>query len=167
MAYDPLAALGALQNRGVRFVVIGGIAGRLWGSPTMTNDIDICYGRDRANLRLLADALACIGARLRGVDEEVPFQLDAPTLEAGANFTFLTEFGPLDILGQPAGMRTFDQLDANAVEFDLGDGLVVRVAALEDLMEMKQAAGRPKDRVELEILGALLEERSGTAPDGR
>ena len=32
------------------------------------------------------------------------------------------------------------------------------VASLDDLMAMKRAAGRPKDRVELEILGALREE---------
>ena len=32
------------------------------------------------------------------------------------------------------------------------------VAGLDDLMAMKRAAGRPKDRIELEILGALREE---------
>jgi hypothetical protein len=37
-------------------------------------------------------------------------------------------------------------------------GQNVHVASLEDLMAMKRAAGRPKDRIELEILGALREE---------
>jgi hypothetical protein len=32
------------------------------------------------------------------------------------------------------------------------------VASIEDLILMKRAAGRPKDLVELEILGALKEE---------
>jgi hypothetical protein len=32
------------------------------------------------------------------------------------------------------------------------------VSGLDDLIAMKRAAGRPKDRVELEILGALREE---------
>jgi hypothetical protein len=34
----------------------------------------------------------------------------------------------------------------------------VRVASLDDLLLMKRAAGRPKDRIELEILEALREE---------
>jgi hypothetical protein len=37
--------------------------------------------------------------------------------------------------------------------------LHVAVCALDDLLRMKRAADRPKDRVELEILAALKEER--------
>jgi len=37
-------------------------------------------------------------------------------------------------------------------------GATVLVAGLDDLIAMKRAAGRPKDRIELEILGALREE---------
>jgi predicted nucleotidyltransferase len=50
---------------------------------------------------------------------------------------------------------------ANAVAMEI-DGMTIKVTALEDLIRMKEAAGRPKDRVELEILGALrdhLEEK--------
>lgn len=140
-------------------MVIGGVAGRLWGSPTMTNDVDVCHERGRENLERLASALRELGARLRGVAEEVPFQLDALTLEAGQNFTFVTRFGPLDVLGMPAGVRDYDELERNAARFDLGDGLVVAVCDLEDLMRMKRAAGRPKDRIELEVLGGVSEER--------
>jgi hypothetical protein len=64
----------------VRFVVIGGLAGRLWGSPTMTNDVDFCYARDPLNLERLAAALIEHRARLRGVADDVPFLLDATTL---------------------------------------------------------------------------------------
>ena len=105
MAYDPLAALGVLNRFGVRFVVIGGVAGRLWGSPTLTNDVDICYERSQDNLERLAAALVDLDARLRGVDENVPFLLDAETLKRGQNFTFTTSLGPLDVLGLPAGIR--------------------------------------------------------------
>ncbi|HEX7421383.1 MAG TPA: hypothetical protein VF505_15945, partial [Thermoanaerobaculia bacterium] len=55
--FDPLRILKTLNRHDVRFVIIGGIAGRLWGSTTVTNDLDICYGRDRANLANLASAL--------------------------------------------------------------------------------------------------------------
>ena len=159
--YDPFAALRTLRRHGVRFVVIGGVAGRLWGSPTMTNDLDICPARDRDNLRALAGALVELGARLRGVDEPVRFQLDPETLRRGQNFTFLTTAGALDVLGMPAGVHGFPELDSNAEDFDLGEALVVRVCSLDDLIRMKQAAGRPKDRIEAEVLAAVREEGRG------
>src|SRR6202011_3999617 len=114
--YDPLEALRTLQRHSVRFVVIGGVAGRLWGSPTMTNDVDICYARDPSNLERLAGALVELEARLRGVDDEVPFILDPRMLANGLDFTFMTRDGPLDVLGMPAGIEGFDELIANVVE---------------------------------------------------
>jgi hypothetical protein len=159
VAYDPVAALGVLNRHGVRFVVIGGVAGRLWGSPTLTNDVDICYGRSRDNLERLAAALVELGARLRGVEDDVPFLLDAETFERGQNFTFTTSLGPLDVIGLPAGIRHFDELATNAVAFDLGDGVRVQVCDLDDLIRMKRASARPKDRIELEVLGAVRDER--------
>lgn len=159
VAFDPIAALQTLQRHGVRFVVIGGVAGRLWGSPTMTNDVDISYDRAPANLERLAAALTELHAHLRGVDDDVPFLLDAMTLAKGQNFTFTTDLGPLDILGLPAGVKDFSELAVNACEFDLGEGVVVPVCDLDDLINMKRAAGRPKDRIELEVLGAVREER--------
>jgi hypothetical protein len=166
MAYDPVAALGVLNRYGVRFVVIGGVAGRLWGSPTLTNDVDICYERSSVNLERLATALAELDTRLRGVDDDVPFILDAETLERGQNFTFTTSLGSLDVIGLPAGIRHFDELAANAVEFDLGDEVRVQVCDLDDLIRMKRASGRPKDRIELEVLGAVRDERDRTQSPG-
>jgi hypothetical protein len=158
VAYDPLDALRVLQDHDTRFIVIGGFAGRLWGSPTVTNDLDVCYARDPDNLERLAAALTQLRARLRGVDDEVAFLLDAQTLAKGQNFTFVTSAGNLDILGLPAGVQGFDELAANAAEFDLGEGLVVSVCHLDDLIRMKRAAGRPKDRIELEVLTAVRDE---------
>lgn len=165
-AFDPLLALRTLDEHRVRFVVIGGLAARLWGSPTLTNDLDVCYEREAENLERLAAALSHLEARLRGVDEEVPFPLDARSLAEGDRFTFVTRAGNLDVLGHPAGVGSFEELWRAAVVMDVG-GLEVRVAALEDLNRMKRAAGRPKDRIELEVLGALQEELEGAERAGR
>jgi len=142
----------------VAYVLIGGLAGRVHGSPTITSDTDLSYARDGENLRRLADALVELKARLRGVDDDVSFVLDALTLEQGQNFTFDTTAGPLDILGLPAGTKGYADLAPNAVSVDLGEGLTVAVCSLEDLIRMKRAAGRPKDRIELEVLTAVREE---------
>ncbi len=155
--YDPVRALSTLIEHGVSFVLIGGLAGRAHGSPTVTNDLDLCYDRSAENLARLAEALKVLSARLRGAPEGLPFLLDSETLKRGDHFTFLTDAGPLDILGTPSGSSGFDELMRTASEMDF-DGLKVWVAALDDLIEMKTSAGLPKDRVEVEILGALREE---------
>ncbi|HYM52587.1 MAG TPA: hypothetical protein VEW45_03775 [Candidatus Dormibacteraeota bacterium] len=156
-AFDPLAALTALERHGVRYVVIGAIAGRLLGSPTVTRDLDICYARDDANLEALASALGELHARLRGVREDVPFILDARTLRAGDSFTFETDAGDVDILGTPAGTHGYEELIRTAEEQELG-GLTIRVASIDALIQMKRAAGRPKDLIEVEVLTALRDE---------
>jgi hypothetical protein len=157
-AFDPLRVLGTLTECGVRFVVIGGYAAALWGSTSVTVDIDVCYAHDARNLEALAVALRQLNARLRGPNDEVPFVLDAKTLAMGDHFTFDTDAGPLDCLGLPAGSGGYGALERTAEIKNLGGGLEVKVASLEDIMLMKKAAGRPKDLVELEILGKLREE---------
>ena len=159
--FDPLRALRVLDEHGVRYVVIGGVAGALHGSPSITQDLDVCYDRRPENLERLAEALQSVNGRLRGAPSEVPFVLDAKTLGRGDSFTFTTDAGSLDLLGTPSGSSGYDALARNAHAFEL-DGLTVRVASVEDLMAMKRAAGRPQDLKELEILGAIRDEISDT-----
>jgi hypothetical protein len=156
-AFDPLLALRVLLRRGVRFIVIGGYGAAIRGSPLLTGDLDICYARDDHNLEVLAQALRELHAHLRGAPRDVPFQLDARALKLGDHFTFTTDAGSLDCLGTPAGTGGFADLDVEATDEDL-DGFMVRVASLEDLMRMHRAAGRTKDRLALEWLGALRDE---------
>jgi predicted nucleotidyltransferase len=155
--FDPLRGLATLHRHGVRFVIIGGIASRLHGSPSVTRDLDICYARDAANLEALAAALVDLHARLRGVAEEVPFRLDAQTLHRGDSFTFATDAGDLDVLGTPSGTAGYEELARTADDVEMGS-LRVKVASLDAIIAMKRAAGRPRDRVEVEILEALRDE---------
>jgi hypothetical protein len=164
--FDPIGALRTLDRHGVRFVVIGGFAGRFWGSNSITNDLDICYARDKKNFQALASALTELGARLRGEPPDIPFLLDAKTLEMGDHFTFETNVGALDCLGTPQGSQGYPDLIQGATVMDI-EGIRVPVAALEDVMRLKRVAGRPKDLAELEILAALLEEIERKRRDGR
>ena len=97
--------VATLQRHGVEFLIVGGMAEALFGSDRPTYDVDICYRRRPENFTRLATALKEIQARLRGVPPDLPFQLDARTLEAGNNFTFPTQLGDLDALGylEPTG----------------------------------------------------------------
>ena len=148
----------ALERHDVDFVIIGGIAAGLWGSPTITQDLDICYSREPSNLERLAAALKELKARLRGVREWVTLKLDARTLAAGDHFMFATDAGDFDCLGTPTGTSGYEGLKKGAEQMDV-DGLKVWVVSLDELIAMKRAAGRAKDRIEVEILVAVLEER--------
>jgi transcriptional regulator with XRE-family HTH domain len=146
--------LDALDRNGVEFVVIGGIAGLAHGSSYPTYDLDIAYSRDSKNLRRMAAALREIGVALRGAPADLPFQVDAQSLEAGMNFTFITEFGEFDILGHVDGIRSYEDLRAHA-EAQVVGGIPVKVASLNHLIGMKRRIDRPKDQMMVEEYVAM------------
>ena len=146
--------LRRLDAAGVEFVVIGGIAAVAHGSPQITQDLDIVYATGEANLGRLSNALRDLGATLRGVTDDVPFVPDARALERVRVLTLDTSEGPLDIMAQPDGSKGYRQLRAGSIEAIVG-GVAVRVAGLDDLIAMKKAAGRPKDRIYVEELEAI------------
>jgi hypothetical protein len=142
--FDPAPILETLTRHRVEFVLIGGLAGVAMGSAFQTRDVDIAYSRTPDNLERLAAALRELDATLRGAPDDLPFQLDAKTLSAGANFTFSTKHGSLDILGDPAGAPGFETLRAASEAHDVG-GVTIAVTSIDHLIAMKQAAGRPRD----------------------
>jgi predicted nucleotidyltransferase len=148
-APDLRRLLGPLVSHGVDFVLIGGMAGIARGSNYPSYDLDIAYARDAANVKRLVAALDEIEVRLRGAPSDLPFQLDERTIENGANFTFVTPFGDLDVLADVAGIRSYEELTLAAEERDVF-GYSVRIASLSHLIAMKRAANRPKDRNMLE-----------------
>ncbi len=144
--FDPLPLLEALARAEIDFVLIGGVAGGSYGSAHGTFDVDVAYARDRDNLERLAAVLRELGATLRGAPPDLPFQLDAKTLENGANFTFETAQGSLDILSDPVGAPPYSELKAKGTTIAVR-GFDVVVASLDHLIAMKEAAGRTKDKL--------------------
>jgi predicted nucleotidyltransferase len=157
--------LRALDEHGVDFVVIGGIAAVLHGSATLTQDLDVCFATNDANLRRLGDTLMALGARLAGLDDDLPFTPDAATLRRVEVLTLVTDRGKLDVLARPVGAPRYETLRRRAERFDIG-GLIVLVATLEDLIAMKEATGRDKDRAavtELRAIKRLRERDAGSS----
>jgi Nucleotidyl transferase AbiEii toxin, Type IV TA system len=146
--------LRRLVERGVDFVVIGGIAAVLHGSSRNTFDLDICFATDDANLAALGDVLTALGARLKGIDEEVPFIPDARTLRQVELLTLVTRLGELDVLSRPPGAPPYPELRRHADRYDVG-GFNVSVASIDDLIGMKQTAGRAKDLLDVDELEAI------------
>lgn len=88
----------------MRFVIIGGMAGRLNDTDHATIDVDIS-SFDEVNPANFAGAVRELGVRLR-VEEDpegVPFDPDPGLLRQVETTTMITEHGPLDLCFVPAG----------------------------------------------------------------
>ena len=152
--FQPRALLAHLTLHGVDFVLIGGVAAVLHGSERNTFDLDICPAQDQGNLDALGKALLDIDARLRGVDEDVPFVPDGRMLRGMQILTLDTSMGPLDVLTRPDGSPPYKSLRGRATRLDIGPASIL-VASIDDLLEMKRAVDRPKDREDVERLEAI------------
>jgi hypothetical protein len=159
--FAPDELIAALDDAGVDYVLIGGLAVGAHGFPRATKDLDIVPGPDSANLERLAAVLGHLGAQHHGLGDfepsEFPYDpLDPGQLAEGGNFVLDTRLGRIDIMqwvpGVP-GELAYEHLARNAVDTTLG-GHPVRVCSRDDLIAMKRAAGRPQDLVDLQELGA-------------
>ena len=156
--------LKALHDEGVRFVIIGGAAAVLQGSAYVTADLYLCYSRTKENLEKLAKTLAPFHPSLRGGPKNLPFLLDAETLKAGLNFTFITDVGDLDIFGEVTGLGGYEDALVFSEEMDIFS-VNCKVLTLEGLIKTKRAVGRAKDLRLLPELEALLEIRKSQKKD--
>ena len=152
-----------LLDAKVEFIVVGGVAATLQGSARATFDVDVVYSRSDQNIARLVSALRPIDPYLRGAPRGLPFRSDEETVRRGLNFTLQTQLGPLDVLGEVTGGGGFDDLLPFTETVTLY-GSQCRCVTLEKLIDLKRAAGRPKDNEILAELEALLQERaSGNA----
>ncbi len=150
--------LRTLAAHDVEFVIVGGMAATLHGAARLTQDLDVVYRRTPENLARLRAALAPLSPYPRGAPPGLPFRWDEQTLARGLNFALTTEAGDLDLLGEIVGGGRFEDLASDAVEVPIF-GVVCRTLALDRLIDVKRAAGRPKDFEAIAELEALLEER--------
>jgi hypothetical protein len=152
-SFDPIAALRALDQRRVAYVVIGGLGRVIQGSTELTDGTDIVPSMREDNLRKLALALEDLDARrtdgkaLR-LDEDVARE---PVLE------LMTDAGELKIVPEPAGTRGYDDLRRAASREPLGSGLRPSIASLGDHARMLAALDREKDGANLKTVRRLIE----------
>lgn len=155
---DFKALLRALTEGGVEFILVGGVAATVHGSARLTRDVDIVYRRTHANIDRLVTALTPYQPYLRGAPPGLPFRWDAATIVRGLNFTLTTQSGDLDVLGEIVGGGGYDALLPSSVLVRVF-GVECRCLSLDRLIEVKRAAGRPKDLEAVAELEAIREER--------
>ncbi len=154
---DFRALIETLCRRRVEFVLVGGLAAVAHGSARLTQDIDIVYSRSPANLEALAAALAEHRPYPRGAPPGLPFSWDSDTLANGLNFTLTTSLGDIDLFGEITGGGGYNDLTPHTIKLDLF-GCQVLCLDLEKLIQVKRAAGRPRDLEAIAELEALLDE---------
>lgn len=150
---DAERIFAALQEHGVEYVLIGGMAVQTHGHVRMTNDADLIPAPDPANLARLADALNSMGAKVLnpGHEEEA---ITAAMLPRSTIWQFTTPHGGVDVIHEPPGAREYASLRRDALIVALG-GNEIAVVGLDDLIRMKLARGR---KVDLEDVAALTDD---------
>lgn len=159
LEFRPEAILEVLERHRVRYVLIGGFAATIHGSPYVTTDVDITPAETPENLARLSAALEDLEARIRvaGEAEGFAFSHDAESLAKGQIWNLTTRFGDLDISFVPSGTDGYEDLRRDATDLEIL-GVHVPLASLADIVRSKQAADRPKDRLTLPVLRRILEE---------
>jgi hypothetical protein len=149
------------NDKGLDYVVIGGVALVMHGVVRLTADLDLMVALDHDNLRKLVDAMAELGYRPRIPEppealldpDKRKFWQEEKNMEV---FSFFSPDQPLALLDimirEPIA---YQRLKSNAVVMAVGTS-PVPVASIDDMIELKQISGRPQD---MEDIKALEEKR--------
>ncbi len=144
--------LELLDQHGVEYVVVGGVAAVLQGAPVTTFDIDALVKFDEANLDRLEKALIALNARYREHRDLRPTRRD---LDACGHYLLITDSGPFDVLGFISGGKRYDDVVGSALQMSVGD-LSIKVLPLAALIDEKKTLGREKDLAVVRLLESVL-----------
>ena len=156
----------ALNAAGVRYLVAGGLAVNAHGYVRLTQDIDLVVQLERSNILPTFAALGSLGYRpLVPVTAEQfadPVQRDAWIREKRMQvLNFHSSQHPtatVDIfVSDPFDFAA--EYEA-ALPAELAPGVLVRFVSIPTLIAMKELAGRPRDRDDIEHLRAILDEQA-------
>ncbi|MCL5056222.1 MAG: hypothetical protein M1169_09820 [Firmicutes bacterium] len=150
--------LRVLSQEGVEFIIVGGAAAAAHGASRLTNDLDLVYRRSPENHLRLVKALLPFSPYLRDAPEGLPFKWDTRTIGMGLNFTLITTMGSLDLLGEITGGGKYEDLLPFCEKIQVFE-IECYCLGLKKLIEVKRAAGRPKDFDAIAELETLWEEK--------
>ena len=148
--------LTGLVEARVDFVVVGGVAGGIHGSPFVTNDLDVCYAADHSNVTRLVKAIRPWSPYPRGWEDGLPLAVDVKTFLTTPILTLRTSQGDLDLLDRVEGVGAYQDALAESQEV-VAFGMRFRVLTLDALIRARRASGRPKDLAQIATLEALVE----------
>jgi hypothetical protein len=167
--YEPL--FKALNDAGIRYIVVGGLAVVLHGHARLTVDVDLVTDLDEEQARRTMDALVKLGLQPRVPVNPTDFAnrsvREAWIRDRGMQvFSMFDPSNPMRVVDLFVDHPVpFEKLWSRSVEFELQE-TTVRVASIPDLIHLKRLAGRPRDEADIEQLEAILQAKKNTEDDG-
>lgn len=155
---DPDALFHALDDAGVDFVVVGGLAANVRGSERVTKDVDIAYHTQANNVRKLCAVINANEPRMLvlGKPEGTPVTLTPDLLKRHPLLQLSTNVGHVDLLSNIAGFKSYRAIK-NASEPVNIDGRPIPMLTRTGVIKSKRAMKRPKDIDDVRQLEALAE----------
>lgn len=159
MASNFLDILTQLHDHHVDFVIVGGVAAALHGSPRVTFDLDIVPSLAPYSWTAAVDFLWSLGARpripeplerIRDVEQVRRWQVEKGMLA----LNFRTQDGATEVDLLVSESNQFEALRQRAIRVTL-DQRTFFVASIDDLIAMKQQAGRPQDLLDIAQLQSI------------
>lgn len=158
MHRDWIELLELFGEKKVRFIVIGGMAVVFHGHERSTKDLDVWVANDRKNAKRVYEALVEWGAA--GMADLSPKDFH----NSDNYFVFGAEPYRIDILLAPPGLD-FDTAWTNRVRHKYEGKVLVNFISRDDLVLLKEAAGRLRDRQDIRALKRIAKiEAKAAAP---
>ncbi len=139
--------LSILNEKQVRYLIVGGWALGVHGYVRATGDMDIWIGTEDENVDGLIESLVEFGVP-SGISKDF-FK------EKGNAFRMGTPPMRIEVITEATGID-FSNSYENRIQIE-ADGIAIPFLAYEDLVKNKRSSGRLKDLADLEGLGEEME----------
>ncbi len=136
--------LKLLTENEVKYLIVGGYAVSFHSRPRYTDDLDVWIGRTKENLKKLTRVLGLFGFKDFSLDEKDfisksrIYRIGKPPMR-------------IEILNDIDGVE-FEEAYKHKTSGKYGDLENIYFISIEDLIKNKKAAGRSKDKLDLDFL---------------
>lgn len=156
--FEPERVVARLNDDGVRYVVVEGLAVGAHGVIRATRDIDLVPDPQPANLSRLASALVALGG-----SHPIEADLSGASLARPRSIKVPTRYGEVHVLNRMPGTPPFDDLERARIVVEIDDGIGAPVCSLPHLRRMKRASAI---YAEVQKRGAVIDYTIYDAPHG-
>lgn len=148
--FEPERVVKELNQAGVGYVIVGGLATGAHGVVRATRDLDLVPAAEPSNLEKLAATLSRLGAA-----HPIEVALTGESLARPVSMKLTTRHGEVHVLNRMHGTPPFPELKAASFLVEIEPGVEAPICSLEHLRQMKSASDRPRDAVDLQELDEL------------